>query len=91
MSAVLFIVAWNEPALYQYVKASFARVDSVVVILDRRRKDRRRQPDPVPLERRQTERRVRNVSRSLKAHGWAIVSDAIVVPVARPSRGTETS
>ena len=89
MSAVLFIVAWDEPALYQYVKTSFVSVDSVVVILDRRRSDRRRYTGAMPLERRRTERRVRNVSPSLKAHGWAIVSDAMAARRARPSRGTE--
>jgi hypothetical protein len=73
MPEVLFIVAWNEPALYKYVRASLADVNSVAVIVDRRRGDRRRQTVQVPMERRRDERRTQDVGRALRGLGWAIV------------------
>lgn len=82
MPEVLFIVAWNEPALYKYVRTSLADVNSVAVIVDRRRGDRRQHTVRVPMERRRDERRTRDVSRALRGLGWAIVR-----PEPWPTRG----
>ena len=56
----LMIISRYHYRLYEYVRARFAREDSVEVILDRRcGRDRRGNTTEVPTERRAADRRVR--------------------------------
>jgi predicted Rdx family selenoprotein len=67
MAPVLLIVARNEPRLFAYVESSFAGVKSVQVLVDRRNGGHG-SPDG-----RGPDRRVRDVSQSLRDLGWAVV------------------
>ena len=73
MPRILFIIAWNDPSLYEHVKAEFAGAAGVSVIRDRRRRDRRRLMLQVPAERRRGDRRTRDISQTLRTLGWVLV------------------
>jgi len=73
MVGLLFIVSATEPGTYAYVKYGVAR-RSGDVILDRRKQDRRRiHQDAAMPERRDGDRRHRDITRELQAFGWAVV------------------
>ena len=46
----------------------------VAVIIDRRYRDRRQRDAACPVERRQAERRCRNVAQQLRDGGWVLIS-----------------
>jgi hypothetical protein len=58
MGRVIVVVPRSEPSRFTYVKHVFAN-DTIDVILDRRLGERRRETQPVTIERRRAERRVR--------------------------------
>ena len=72
MSRMLLIVSRTEPGRYAYVKHVFGN-ETVDVILDRRRGDRRHAPRAVTVEKRRAERRVRVSTTDLETFGWAAV------------------
>jgi hypothetical protein len=53
----LLIVARDQPALWQSLKAAFGDSEGVTVLLDRRQADRRRGGQSVTADRRRVERR----------------------------------
>ncbi len=55
----LVIVARDHPELYQALQHAFRDSPQLLVLLDRRREDRRRHTLPVPVDRRRFERRSR--------------------------------
>ena len=71
MASLLFIVSRTKPGTYNYMKLVSEGED--VVILDRRKVDRRRLYQPVTPERRHAERRRRDVMTDLQKSGWALV------------------
>jgi hypothetical protein len=93
---VLIIVARAEDRLYHYLKRTFADVETIQVLRDRRFKERRRAQATPPLERRQgSDRRCRDISHALAVPGWAMVKqppaerdlawDAVLKPSLRGS------
>ena len=54
---LLFVIAPNEQKLYDYLSRSFAGLSNVDVIMERRRRDRRRESRSCATDRRTTERR----------------------------------
>jgi hypothetical protein len=76
MPRILFIIAWNDPSLYEQVKAEFAGAPGISVIRDRRRRDRRRQAVQVQADRRQSDRRTRDITQTLRTLGWILVPEA---------------
>src|SRR5436309_11701351 len=69
---LLIIVASAETALCACVKKAFAKAETVRVILDRRRHERRREALQASAERRSGERRDRLlIGERLRSHGWA--------------------
>lgn len=76
MPRLLFIIAFNDPSLYEQVKAEFSGAAGISVIRDRRRRDRRRQTAQVQAERRQRERRTRDISQTLRTLGWVLVPES---------------
>ena len=71
MAGTMFIVSPTKPGTYTYMK--LVSESEVVVILDRRKEDRRRIHQRVTPERRHGERRRRNVTTDLQTSGWAVV------------------
>jgi hypothetical protein len=71
MASLLFIVSRTKPGTYNYMKLVSENKD--VVILDRRKADRRRIHQRATLERRHSERRRRDVMTDLQTSGWALV------------------
>ncbi len=72
-SALLFLVAWNRPDLWDYLRRWFAEVQNVEVILDRRRGERRRLARPDGSERRRAPRRRQpGLDDELRSTGFAI-------------------
>jgi len=69
----LFIVSPGDTERYEFVKRHFADESDVEVMYDRRRGERRRSQRPTAEERRQSERRRDDLSRDLRAIGWAYV------------------
>jgi serine/threonine-protein kinase RsbT len=69
---VLVIVEREDLARYASLKRVFAS-ESVDVILDRRRGERREHLTPPPVDRRGGDRRVRSIAQDLQTLGWALV------------------
>src|SRR5215467_5818008 len=69
---VVFIVSRSEPTQYMYLKHFWAD-EGREVILDRRRGERRQSLRPPPMERRDSGRRRRDITRELQSPGWALV------------------
>lgn len=65
---VLLVVATKERALYEYLRARLVGVKGVLVMLERRRGDRRRERGDVPGDRRKRDRRVRRGQASALGH-----------------------
>ncbi|MGH7308244.1 MAG: hypothetical protein ACREK6_06080 [Candidatus Rokuibacteriota bacterium] len=84
-SVMLFIVARDQPALYETLLREFGTERDVAVLYDRRIGERRRQRVTWPAERRRGERRLRpDVDAQLESLGWALVRRAR--SAARPGR-----
>ena len=73
----MFIVARTEDRLYHYLKRTFADVETIEVIRDRRFRERRQPQGMTPAveRRRGPDRRRRNVSDALAVPGWALVKE----------------
>jgi hypothetical protein len=71
MAGLLFIVSATKPGTYTYMK--LVRESEDVVIVDRRKTDRRRIHQWMTHERRHRERRRRDVMTDLQKSGWALV------------------
>jgi len=73
MAGLLFIVSAAAPGTYVYLKYGVAR-RSGDVILDRRKEERRQihQDSAIP-ERRNGDRRHRDIAGELQEFGWAVV------------------
>jgi hypothetical protein len=69
------VVSREAPELYEELRERFADDPKVIVILDRRVAERRRRVEPVPVERRQRDRRTRpEVQEELRTSQYAIVT-----------------
>ena len=80
MDRHLFIVARDQKDLYEYLLKDFAADPKVVVLFDRRVRDRRVDHEAVHGEdRRRHERRQDRVDAELRSVGFAIVRAADVV------------
>lgn len=69
---MILVVSRKEPARFAYLKHVFAS-EAVDVILDRRLEERRQSPQPVAVERRRGDRRVRLPTTEFERFGWSIV------------------
>jgi hypothetical protein len=67
----LIVVARNEPDLYEIIRKDHLGDDSITVILDRRRTERRQRSDPPITNRRHAERRRQDIGPALIKEGWA--------------------
>ena len=59
--------------MFETVRRSFAGHADIDVILDRRRRERRRQTIPIKVNRRVTERRTVDIDALIRQLGWVIV------------------
>jgi hypothetical protein len=73
MADLLFVVARDRQDLYEHLRRAFADTPAVDIVLDRRRTDRRQSSASPPVERRQGERRTRDMTGDVKYLGWALV------------------
>jgi hypothetical protein len=73
--SIAVIIRRDLAPVAAHLRDEFSGLASLVaVIIDRRYRDRRRNKDAAqPVERRQAERRRRNVSEQLREGGWAVV------------------
>jgi hypothetical protein len=69
----LLIIARRDPLMYETMSRSFAGHADIEVVLDRRRRERRRQTIPIEVNRRATERRTVDIDALLRRLGWVIV------------------
>ena len=76
MGDFLFIVSRTKPQRYLRLKHAFAD-QTEDVVLDRRTCERRQSLSPSPVERRQVDRRRRDISRELDVSGWTLVRRAV--------------
>ncbi len=72
-SRLLFVVNRARIDVYEHLKRSFVDEGSVEVVLDRRHGERRRPSVPADVERRQKERRIRTIGRTLESNSFALV------------------
>ena len=72
LNRVLFIVAVDQPALFETLRGENS-VTWTNVVLDRRCRQRRRRTQSVAKNRRQAERRLHDIDRALKSIGMAVV------------------
>ena len=73
MTRILFVVARDQPELYERARQSFEDFPEVEVIADRRRGPYRSHNGSVPDEHRGGELRRRNVDALLRNPGWVVV------------------
>ena len=78
----LFIVPPGDAARYEHLVKLLAGVPGAMVIIDRRRSERRRTPTPATPDRRRLERRVRRPQPS--SLGYALVRFALKSPTSAP-------
>jgi len=72
--SIAVIIRRDLAPVAAHLRDEFSGLASLVaVIIDRRYRDRRRADAAQPVERRQTERRRRNVSEQLREGGWAVI------------------
>ncbi len=73
--SIAVIIRRDLAPVAAHLREEFSGVASLVaVIIDRRYRDRRRTDAAQPVERRQAERRRRNVAEQLREGGWAVIS-----------------
>ena len=72
MAILVLVVSRAEPSRLAYLRHVFGG-DTVDVIMDRRVEERRQHWQGVAAERRQSDRRQRDVTKDLDAYGWALV------------------
>ncbi len=71
---MIFVVARDQPVLFETLRREFASDREIDVVMDRRHGERRQTAIPYAEERRRAERRVRNdVEMQLRSLGWALV------------------
>jgi hypothetical protein len=70
----LIVVAHEEPDLFDFIRRDQFGDDSVMVIADRRRGDRRHRTETVAAERRRDDRRRLDLEPLLRTQGWGEVS-----------------
>ena len=72
--SIAVIIRRDLAPVAAHLRDEFSGLASLVaVIIDRRYRDRRRAEAAQPVERRQADRRRRNVSEQLRDGGWAVV------------------
>jgi hypothetical protein len=72
--AIAVIIRRDLAPVAAHLRDEFSGVASLVaVIIDRRYRDRRRTPATPPTERRQADRRRRNVAEQIREGGWAVI------------------
>lgn len=71
--SLLFVVAQDEPGIYQNLTVRFGGVATVRIVLDRRRGERRRGWRSQGQERRMSERRQYPVDDRLQSLGYAVL------------------
>lgn len=71
-SRLLFIIAADRPMLFEMMRVQMS-VTGINVVLDRRYRRRRRGTQLVAKDRRQLERRIRDIDRDLNSFGMAVV------------------
>jgi hypothetical protein len=71
--SLLFIVAQNEPGIYENLQARFGGLPTVQILRDRRVSDRRRRSGQREQERRASDRRQYLVDDRLKSVGYAVL------------------
>ena len=72
--SIAVIIRRDLAPVAAHLRDEFSGLASLVaVIIDRRYRDRRRVDAAQPVERRQADRRCRNVSDQLRDGGWAVV------------------
>lgn len=71
---MIFVVARDQPVLFETLRREFSSDREIDVIMDRRHTERRQAVVPYAEERRRAERRVRSDAEAqLKSLGWALV------------------
>jgi hypothetical protein len=72
--SIAVIIRRDLAPVAAHLRDEFSGLTSLVaVIIDRRYRDRRRADATRPVERRQADRRRRNVSEQLRDGGWAVI------------------
>jgi hypothetical protein len=72
--SIAVIIRRDLAPVAAHLRDEFSGLASLVaVIIDRRYRDRRRTDAAQPVERRQADRRQRNVSEQLRDGGWAVI------------------
>jgi hypothetical protein len=72
--SIAVIIRRDLAPVAAHLREEFSGLASLVaVIIDRRYRDRRRTDATQPVERRQADRRRRNVSEQLRDGGWAVI------------------
>ena len=73
MARLVFVVSRNQPERYEFLKRAFQEEETVDIVLDRRRGERRHQPTASASERRRANRRAHNRNGELDRLGWTLV------------------
>lgn len=73
MGRLVFVVARGEPERYEFLRRAFAEEETVEIVLDRRRGERRRQTLASTPERRHGERRGPSRDGELDRLGWTLL------------------
>jgi len=69
----LIIVTRGDPGLYHYIRSDWVGDETVTVMTDRRRAERRQRTEPREPDRRRGDRRQHCLDAAMKTNGWAAV------------------
>lgn len=73
MARRLIVVTRDDPGLYHYIRSDWVGDETVTVMTDRRRGQRRQRTEPRDPDRRRRDRRQHCLDAALKASGWVEV------------------
>lgn len=73
MGRLVFVVSRQQPERYDFLKRAFSDEETVEIVLDRRRGQRRRESVTSDTERRRSDRRTMDRNGEIDRLGWTLI------------------
>jgi hypothetical protein len=73
LGRLVFVVSRQQPERYDFLKRAFSEEETVDIVLDRRRGQRRRQSVASDTERRRSDRRTMDRNGEIDRLGWTLI------------------
>jgi hypothetical protein len=73
LGRLVFVVSRQQPERYDFLKRAFSEEETVEIVLDRRRGQRRRESVAADTERRRSDRRTMDRNGEIDRLGWTLI------------------